>query len=384
VILNGSERQAPGSIHVVARNHRGQSREATYAPALEPFSVHRLHLAEMLTGLAEFAEGRHLSVSGRCSCPGLYIRPYVVTEGRSLNAYHGGDRYEWDGLPHFVRNFLRRGEVNPMVAIHQESLTTTVNLLNSHGHLEDDFWVDARLYDQAGRLVAERERWLLARRNGLARGEIADLLPDPAHGFVGHIALNFSEHKAAWYPRRLQALLEYRTPVSAARVMAWSDVWNARHKLAELNRALGDFLPVHKIYPPECLHDAGVTYHGHYRVWCKPPIISHIAVTNCGVEPDYTLRAPYLLQLRNRRGETLDYRGDLAPQATDWGRIDQLFPNVSEFAGPDAIVMATIDSTADLAVMHLTEHQSSGVFSAEHFLASGTYHDGFYYKYCGS
>jgi len=80
----------------------------------------------------------------------------------------------------------------------------------------------------------------------------------------------------------------------------------------------------------------------------------------------------------------MDYRGELAPQATDWGRIDRFFPGVSDFIGTDAIVMATIDSPADLAVMHLTEHQRSGVFSAEHFLASGTYHNGVYYKYCGA
>jgi hypothetical protein len=384
VVLNGAERQSPGSIQVVAQNHRGEQRDAVYAPALPAFSVHRLCLSMLFPGLAEFGEGRHISISGGCRCPGTYIRPYVVAEGRSLNAYHGGDRYEWDNIPHFVQKFLGRGEVNPMVAVHQKSLTTSVNLLNSHGHLEDDFWVDARLYDEGGRLIAERERWLLARRNGLARGEIADLLPDAGSTFAGHIALNFSNDKKAWYPRRLQALLEYSTPVSAARVMAWSDVWNGRHKMRELKDTLGSFLPLNRLFPEQYINDGAVTYHCHYRLWFRPPIVSHIAITNCGIEPDYGKHVPYVLKLHNRAGETLDYRGELAPQATDWGRIDKFFPGVDDFAGSDAIVMATVDSPADLAVMHLTEHERSGVFSAEHFMASGTYHEGQYYRFCGS
>jgi hypothetical protein len=201
---------------------------------------------------------------------------------------------------------------------------------------------------------------------------------------VGHIALNFSEDGKTAYPRRLQALLEYRTPVSAARVMAWSDVWNGRARLGELDEALGPLLPLGNMYDRRCIGEPGVTYRGHYRVWFRPPVASHIAVTNCGIEPNYAKRAPYVLKLHNRRGETIEYHGDLAPQATDWGRVDRFFPQVAGFMGSDSIVLATIDSPADLAVMHLTEHERSGVFSGEHFLTSGEYRDGLYYKYCGA
>src|ERR1700686_3373104 len=75
------------------------------------------------------------------------------------------------------------------------------------------------------------------------RGDIVDLLPDPNVPFVGHIALNFSADAKPMFPRRLQALLEYRTPVSAARVMAWSDVWNGRHKVRELDEKIGRAFP---------------------------------------------------------------------------------------------------------------------------------------------
>ena len=206
VVLNGLERQASGSIRLDTKNQKGEVRNAVYAPSMAPFSVHRLYLSELFPGLAEFGEGSPVLCSGHFECRGVYLRPYVVTEGRSVNAYHGGDRYEWGAIPRFVQKYLGRGEVNPMVALHRDGLTTIVNVLNSHGDVESDFWIDARLYDEAGRLVAERERWLLAKRNGLARGDIADLLPDPGAPFTGHIAMNFSADTQPWYPRRLQAL----------------------------------------------------------------------------------------------------------------------------------------------------------------------------------
>jgi hypothetical protein len=383
VVFNGSEPQAPRSVRLELKNTNGNTFEAIYEPAMAPFTVHRLLLSELSPGLADFGEGAPILVSGRFECSGIFVRPYVVTEGRSFNAYHGGDRYDYPGVPGLIHKYLGRGEVNPLVTAHREVLTTTVNILNGHGELDDDFWVDAHLWDEGGCLIAERERWLLARRNQVSRGDIAELLPDLAAPFVGHVALNFSTDSKMLYPRRLQALMKYRTPVSAARVMAWSDVWNGRHKLGELNEKVGKVLPVDKLFSSSDVGDVDVTYHCHYRMWFKPPLVFHLAITNCGIETDYSKRAAYTLKLHNRRGETLQVEGDLALQATDYGRVAKFFPAVSEFPGQDAIFMATIDSPADLAVMQLTEHERSGVYSAEHFMASGSYHDGKYYWICG-
>src|SRR5579864_4114031 len=297
IVLNGLDEQTPRSITLHAKNHKGEIRSALYEPAMAPFSVQRLQLSNLFPGLAEFGDGRHIAIEGRFTCRGLYIRPYIFTEGRSVNAYHGGDKYTWAAIPDFVNRYLGRGEVNPMVALHQSGLTTTVNLLNSHGNLEDDFWVDARLYDRAGRLVAHRDRWLLARRNAVTRGDIADLLPDPRADFTGHIALNFSADEKLFYPRRLQALLEYRTAVSTARVMAWSDVWNGRGKLRELKRKLGPLGLLDKIFSKHYTAPPGATYRCHYRIWFKPPIVSHISITNCGIDPNYSQQATYVLRL---------------------------------------------------------------------------------------
>jgi hypothetical protein len=383
VLINGPEAQRPESVTLDIRNHRGEIRHATYAPPMDPFSLHKLSLSELFPGLCDFCDERHATLEGRFAARGVFSRPYVMTEGQHLAGYHGGDRYQWGGIPRFMYKALGRGEVNPMVAIHSDELTTTVNLLNSHGDLEEDFWVDARLYDRSGREVAHRKKWLLARRAGLSRGDVAELLGED-RAFTGHIALNFSDDDKRFYPRRLQALLEYRTPVSTARVMAWSDIWNARVAVRRVRDELSGVFDVRGLYAEHYLGGSGVTYRCHYRVWCRPPMLSSIAVTNCGLRDDYDETVSYVIRLFNPSGDSLMFERSLGPQATDYERIDRLFPSAMEFLAPSGIGVASVESTADLAVMHLTHHQASGVFSAEHFLPSANDQDGKAYACCGS
>lgn len=383
VLINGPEVQRADSVVLDIRNHQGETRRAAYGPPMPSYSLHKLVLRDLFPDLSRFCGGDHATLEGTSEGRGVFGRPYVITEGSRLSGYHGGDRYRFNAIPRFVYKALGRGEVNPMVAIHSDELTTTVNLLNSHGDVEDDFWVDARLYDESGRAVAQRDRWLLARRGGLSRGDITDLLED-SRPFTGHIALNFSDDSKRFYPRRLQALLEYRTPVSTARVMAWSDIWNGRDHVRNVRDQLAGAYDVSALYADEYLGNSGITYRCHYRVWCRPPMLSYIAVTNCGVRERYDQTVSYTIRLVNERGESLTCEGRLGPHATSYQRIDALFPSADVFLQPSGIGIASIDSTADLAVMHLSRHQISGVFSAEHFLPSLNYQDGKQYACCGS
>ena len=383
VVINGPEEQPADSVVLAVRNHRGNVRRAIYQLPMVPFSLHKLVLGDLFPDLSGFCEGRHATLEGTFEAKGVFSRPYVITEGSHLSGYHGGDRYRFPAIPSFVYKALGRGEVNPMVALHSAELTTTVNLLNSHGDLEDDFWVDARLYDESGHEVARRDRWLVARRGGLSRGDITDLLGGPRR-FTGHIALNFSDDDKRFYPRRLQALLEYRTPVNTARVMAWSDIWNGRERARTVRDRLAGVYDVEALYDEQYLGDSGVIYRCHYRVWCRPPLVSLVAVTNCGIREDYDETVTYTIRLFNEGGESLTREGRLGPHATDYQRIDSLFPSADVFLGPSGIGIASIDSTADLAVMHLSHHQTSGVFSAEHFLPSLNYQDGKHFACCGS
>jgi hypothetical protein len=348
-----------------------------------PFSLHKMLLRELFPGLIEFCGGQHATLEGTFNALGVFSRPYVITEGTRPAGYHGGNRYRFPSIPRFVYKALGRGEVNPMVAIHSRELTTTVNLLNTHGDLEDDFWVDARLYDGDGCEVARRDRWLLARRGGLSRGNITDLLGDD-RAFAGHIALNFSDEGKSFYPRRLQALLEYRTGVSTACVMAWSDIWNARGPVRSVRDRLAGVYDVSALYDDEYLGGTGVIYRCHYRVWCRPPLESFVAVTNCGLRHDYRETVSYAIRLFNARGESLSIDKRLGPQATDYEHVNRLFPAAEAFLGPSGIGVASVESSADLAVMHLSRHRESGVVSAEHFLPSMNYQDGKDYACCGS
>lgn len=363
VIMNGYESQPPQSISLEIQNHLGKTSQAVFMPTMLPFSLHKLQLNVLFPHILEFAQEQPITIKGTFTSYGLFTRPYVVTKETHFGAYHGGDRYFWKNLSAISYKFMGQGEVNPMLAVHQEGLTTTVNLLNTHAKLEKDFWVDASLYDCDGNLIVQRKHWLLARRNQLSQGKIADLLPDSRTAFAGHLALRFSADDQAEYPGRLQALMEYSTPQSTARVMAWSDVWNWQERVR--------FAPV-------------INYVAYYRVWWRSPFISYVSLTNCGIDAEYDRSIDYRLRLENGRGEYLVYAGSIPPQGTVYQSIHELFPTIADFLGDQPVGLVVVETTADIASMHLTWHQHSGVYAAEHFLSTYTLHEGNLYVPCGS
>ncbi len=362
-VLNGNESQTTDSISLTIKNNRGETTTALYRPAMKPFSLHKLYLAELFPDLRDFCGDQHACLSGEFKCRGLFVRPYVMTRGSHLSGYHGGDRYaSMKGLSRSRYEQLGHGEVNPMAIVNTDKVQTFVNIFNTHGSIEDDFWVDARVYDEKGTLIADKPRWVLATRNQLARGDVAELLPAADRPMIGHIALSFSPDDKPFYPGRLQALLEYRTEHNTARVMAWSDEWNSTERQEGAAPVLRAF----------------------YRMWFKRPIVSSLSITNSGLSPDYDKHVEYTIRLRNTAGDTLTYQGKLAPQATDFGTIDTFFPGIEDFLDGAPAAMAVVESTSDLAIVQFSNHQESGVFSAEHFMALNTYHDGDFHLPCGS
>ncbi len=362
VVLNGDQALPGDSLTLEVKNHLGRTLRADYAAPMKRFSVNKVHLAELFDDLVSFCDGRHASLSGEFRCSGIFTRPYVMTQGTHLSGYHSGDRYSWSNLSAKDYERLGHGEVNPMAVLHTPDVRTTVNIFNTHGSLEDDFWVDARLYDEAGTLLADTSRWLLARRHQLSRGDIADLLPADHRPFAGHVALSFTPDDKPEYPMRLQALLEYQTSQSTARVMAWSDEWNSAERLAK----------------------AGVPLAAYYRVWFRPPLVTHLSISNCGLSHDYDRTAPFRVLLKNTLGDTLTYEGSVAPHGTVLAPVDSLFTDLDAFLGATGVGIAVVESALDLAIVQFTHHAGSGVYSAEHFMALSRLHDGEWHTACGS
>jgi hypothetical protein len=359
VIINGREEQKSGALRLVLRNRRGDEREIRYPRVMAPFSVHEIMLGELVEDLASFCDGVEATVSGSFEARGIFTRPYVMTEGEITSGYHGGDRYVVRSIPRLVHRVFpfaeandsiprevmlvtSQKEMNPAYAVHGRSLTTRVHLFQSHGDLDGDFFVDLRLYDTDGRLVVHRERWTVAPRRGVSSHDLAEVLPCGGT-FEGHLALSFSDdsEKQA-FPHHLQALLEYRTGISVARTMLWSDRWN----------------------PPDRVGKQRV-YRAAFRVFARGDRMSTLAITNPSVAPDYPCTAPYAVRLVNARGEELVHHGELAPHATRVATIAELFPDRFD----DEVSMAVVESPFDLASMHLTTDVRSGAVAAEHLLA---------------
>lgn len=358
VVVNGPEAQGQGALKLVLRNARGEERLVVYGPPMAPFSVHEVRLAELAPDLVAFCRGEEATVSGSFEARRVFTRPYVMTEGALTSAYHGGDRYEMRGIPRMVHRtvphddvarsaplealrVMAQKEMNPAYVVHGPELTTRIHLFQSHGDIDEDFAVDAMLYDREGRLVAHRERWAVAPRRGATTCEVRELLASTGRSEVeGHIALRFSDDPHELFPRRLQALMEFRAEKSVTRTMLWSDRWNAPDRLRRQR-----------------------PYRAAYRVFMNGPRTTRLAITNPGVSPDYAEDAPFVVRLRVGDDE-LVYRGTLGPHATMVASIDELFPRRPR----DELAFAIVESNYDLASIQLTRDIRSGVVAVEHLV----------------
>ncbi len=97
----------------------------------------------------------------------------MVSGSPALSAYHGGDLYDWEDMPWHRYVLLGEGEVNPMIVVETDEVSTDVTFFNTHGHLEDDFWVGVRVYDGGGESGGARtevpSRRTQSHRRGLVR-----------------------------------------------------------------------------------------------------------------------------------------------------------------------------------------------------------------------
>lgn len=360
ILLNGEEPQAPHCLELQIQNCRGEVLTRTYAPAMAAFTIHRVELAALFPGISDFSRGEEIKVEGHFASKGLFSRPYVETSGPRWGLHHAGDFYsDWPDRHYIVHSFVG-GEVNPMAVLHDGQYRTFVSLLHSHGAHEGDVFVDARLYDTRGQLVAERLRWKLARRHGVSRTDISELLPAPGQAFRGHIALAFAPEKDQAVPFHLQALLEYRATNSVARVMGWSDEWNSDVRVARRERS-GQPRPSR----------------AYFRVRDDALAFTQVAITNAG-HPGYTETAKVRLVLFGAEGQQLEQTVVLAPYETLWQSIDDLFGHTTTLSGNNGLGVLLLESQTDLAAIAFTFHRDGGAVAAEHFMAIGEFVDGSY------
>ncbi len=357
VFLNGEQEQDETALEISVTNCSGEVRHANYAVAMRPFTVHRIPLVGLWPDLADFCGGQPLLASAIFSSRGLFSRPYVETTGTRWGAYHAGNVYSWSPLPYFAHAMIS-GEVNPVAVIHDRETRTIVNLLHSHDGIEDEMLVSVALFDTDGVCVADRPAWRRVPRLGLARFDIAELLPDPTLPFRGHVALGFAAKAGQSVPRHLQALLEYRRGTSVARTMTWSDEWNSNVRLARRDRSARPAL--------------GRSY---FRVCEDLELGTEVAVTNAG-HAGYRGVAEVRMTLGGLGGRIADTAFQLGPYATRIATVEQLFPGAREALAPSGLGMLIIESTSDLANLAFTRHRGSGALAVEHFMAMASEQEG--------
>ncbi len=351
VFLTAADELPAGAWTLTVTNCGGDTITRRVDQTWEPWRVHRIDLHALFGDLNAFAGGHELSLTGSRLPHRTFARAYVVSSGPALAAYHGGDLYDWEDMPwhHYV--LLGEGEVNPMIVVDTDEITTDVTFFNSHGHLEDDFWVGVRIYDDAGALVVHEPKFRHVERNRIATASLGDLLTEVERPFAGHAAFTFSEAGRSAYPGRLQALMAYRGAESMARIMAWSDEWNTPQRRIERRTAEGPYL-------------------SYFRLLAAPYLETWLGVTNAG-DHELDSTADFMVIVENAAGERVSAQRTLAPWATAWEPLDVVVPG-----GPDLLGgvngLLLVKSESDLAMVCFTRHRTSGRWSAEHLMSAPT------------
>jgi hypothetical protein len=351
VFMTAGDALPSGAWSLTVTNAAGATVTRSVEEVWKPWRVHRIDLNELFGDLVEFAGGQEIALTGSRLAHRTFARPYVVSSKPTLSAYHGGDLYDWDDMPWHRHAFLGEGEVNPMVVLENDEVTSEVTFFNTHGHLDEDFWVGVRVYDGTGALAVHEPKFRRVERNRIVSASFADLLSDVERPFAGHAAFTFSESDRDAYPGRLQALMAYRGPQSMARIMAWSDEWNTAQ------RRIGR-------------RTAQAPYRSYFRLLGAPYLESWLSVTNAG-DHELDAVADYTVIVENRAGERLTSDHTLAPWATAWKPLDEVVPGATDLLGC-ANGLLLVESESDLAMVCFTRHRISGRWSAEHLMSAPT------------
>jgi hypothetical protein len=350
VFMTADDPAPSGSLSLELANAAGERRQATITEEWASHRVQRVDLGAVFGDLEAFAGGGEVYLAGQRTGVTLFERPYVVSDSPTFSAYHGGDRYRFPPLAGPEHFLLGEGEVNPMLAMVDDDLSTDVTFFNTHGDLEEDFWIGVRLYDTSGALVAHEPRWRQARRTAPTTGSLAELVPSACRPFVGHAAFTFSESGRAQYPRRLQALMAYDGGSTCARIMAWSDEWNTPKRRYRLLQRSGHYL-------------------SYFRATCQPFLETWLGITNAGAA-DLTEPASYRVVVRNERGDEVAAERTVGPLATEWARLPELVDGTAGLLARSESAIVLIESEFDLAMVCFTHHLDAGTWSAEHFMSA--------------
>jgi hypothetical protein len=348
IFINGLKANFNRAITLVATNVKNETIKAAVQIDWTPYTVQQIALAEVFPELVRFGAGRPVLIQGTLALDGVWQRPYVLTESARFGVYHAGNRFAWNDTPALKHRFDGR-ESNPMFVRIDDEMTTVAHLMNTHGSVVQDVWIDCEVFDLAGQRVFARERFACVARNRLTSIDLAEVLSSLPRPLFGHVSFRFTTTEAEIYPGRLQALMEYGTARSVARIMAWSDMWNW-----SLRRK----------------HAKALLSTSHYRAWIGNGKRTWVALTNTSVDANYSECAKLILKLRCSDREYVVER-TIEPNATLYAQIETLFalPFGVDKSRPALFVC---ESEHDIAGVQFTLNDGNGAWCAEHLLPVST------------
>ena len=347
-----------GELEAILYNNQGGEKRVTLS-SFQPFQMRQIMISELFPDAHEFLGSDLGQIEVEGNFPQVMKRIAYGVRDKHSNAFsfdHAIYTIEPKiGGSGVILNFAQRkkmpkGWFNPFFVIENEFVTTSA-LLFHHKKEPMPKHVDILIYDDTGKLIVNAPSYALLNQTKVIRIGVRELLAK--HGisspFMGHGEAIYHQDSAyKRYSTTLELCVEYVSSGRFNSVIYGSEPWNGPRAFANKHHLSGS------------------------RVVCNEAQTTYMAISNCSYDYDYDLTACFTLNLlvggeiKRRKSFTL------APNATFFKAVDEIFPDACElfldYQGIGYLV------TSDLNCSYLThafldQDRKSKVFSVEHSLA---------------
>lgn len=343
----------PKDVEITISNSKGEERSAPL-PVLAPFAMRRLFIGQIFPDAEKFLGGE----------PGQILLKGVFRQLLTRIAYgvrHGATgAFSMDhcyyGVVHPELRFTReqrkkipKGLSNPFLVVEDDKVSTSAFLFQCAPD-PDQKEVDLLVYDESGRCVARRTPFGRLEGQTVRRLRMRDILAEAGirPPFVGHAEILHHEDPAKEsYPRNLDLNVEYSSGGRLAHVIFGAELWNSSKPIVNEN------------------------YRSACRIVCDDVHTTLLAISNVSYDYDYAVEVPFTLTLIGGGKMLASRRLAIAPNATIFKPIDEIFSGARELlaaSGGVGLAVTTDINVAYLTHLFLTQDRRSGALSVEHSL----------------
>ena len=334
-------------------NAAGEKKQ-TRLQSMKPFSLRKIFISELFPDISTFLGGRlgQVRVRGNFRCMigriayGIYQKK---TKTFSLDHCYYAQIEKKTYLSTDQQKKIKKGFFNPFIVLDNDQ--TNMSIILFHNEQDQPHDLDILLYDERGKCILKKERFIHVEKNNVKVIRLRELLQEAkiSGAFMGHGEILYSSHQHKMRTD-LDLYLEIRKGETVANVIFGAKAWN----------------PPRAVVKPEHGADFGC------RMVCDDTHTTYFGISNCSHDYHYNVEVHFDLHLiaGGRIIETLPMT--IGPEATLYQSIEVFFPHVKEQLKPFegvGLLSYHLKNANYLVTVFLTEDRKTQALSLEHTLA---------------